>query len=532
MITEKPVKIFFNARIISMSDNVGIVNAMVIENGKIQAVGDYDQICNIYGQHGNIQWIDVNGKSIIPGLIDAHCHFTIGAFSSLWHDFSKGNIANLANIPGTGWIRGRQPPHWGDHLSLQDLDKLTPNRPAIIVEQGYHGCALNSYARTMLINGNEGDHFNNLLRRPETMAKGTLTDLPDILSRPKENSSAVFETAMGWAENESRDWFQRENYNLLIDLLEHHSLQFIHKGITCVCDAAVTPQMQFLLQDADIRGKLPLEVIMLVVGKHGFYESPIERLEKRPSENFIKAIKIFIDGGRQSLIEHPSGKMEGLQHYDYLEIAEWIQKTSNVGLKLACHAMGNGATKLILDAYQWAAQNSDISPDNIRIEHAALLTEKLISRLSDSRIGIVTQPHWIKWLGRHWIKAPYTNIKFMPLKSLIAAGVPLAGSSDCTDGPISSPFESMKLAITREVSDGVCLDSEEIVSPLEVLKMYTKDAALLCDVLHDRGTLDVGKRADFVILDGDPLYTDDIIHDRLSIISTYISGQPFMNPER
>ena len=519
---------YYNGRILTMDDAGTMANTMVVAGSRIAAVGTDSEHLRL-GDLG-VAAVDLNRSYVLPGFIDAHCHFSIGVFQRLWEDVSDGNLRKLrSDTNREGWIRARQPPHWYKAPNLDELDAIVPDRPAIIVEQGYHRCALNSSARKWLSHQMAPPHFfEELLSRPETLGAGTLTNLPESESKPDSSSSAVFETAMGWAENASRDWYQERHFDTLPDLVALRAREFLAAGVTTVCDAAVTPNLEILLKRVAELGKLPLSVVMMPVGPRGLFDPPIDRLFDSPTGSGsgpLRAgpLKLFVDGGRQCLIEDSDGKIRGHAYYDHDSLSDLIEKAVDGGFSVACHAMGNRGLQMALECHRQVSARRPRTPP-MRIEHATLVNLDLVKQMADQGIMTVVQPNWVKWLGHRWLEAPHEHLQFLAFRTMIDEGVLLAGSSDSTDGAVVGPLDGVASAVGRLIADGRHLDESQALTPLESLNLYTRNAARVCGLWHDRGSIEVGKRADFVVLDGDLLNAEALVARAVRVKATYVGG--------
>lgn len=513
---------FFNGCFLTQVASARAVREIVVTDGTITDVGEAGKLRR---DGSAVHWIDLEGRSVVPGFVDAHCHFFLRLFKDLWIDCSDGDHGRLAEHGSPLWIRGRQPPHWARHPSLRDLDAVEPERPMIVVEQGYHGCALNSAARALLAAAHPRE-FDALLRRPETHGRTTLTNLPSLEATTSSNSSAVFESAMGLAENASRDWFQDHYEEMLLDRFRETVGVLTAAGVTAVCDAAATPRLRALHARAQRAGLVNITIATLDVGKHGFFHPPLDTLDAADIRGGQRMLKLFVDGGRQCLIESPDGETFGHSFYGEESLLEICRAARRRGLGLAFHAMGNGAARRVIRVCQRLERSGLYRPEIFRMEHGALMTDELARSIAQLALPLVVQPHWVRWLGQRWLDAPYSFLRFLPFKTLLMNGVKLAGSSDCTDGSYPSPLESIASAVSRQTGAGSVCEIDEALDPADALLMHTKHAAEVCGLGQTHGTIEIEKQADLVVLNGDPLDKAALLSGNVRVHRVYIKGVP------
>jgi predicted amidohydrolase YtcJ len=165
------------------------------------------------------------------------------------------------------------------------------------------------------------------------------------------------------------------------------------------------------------------------------------------------------------------------------------------GFRVASHAIGNAAIDMVLDAY------SSAKPESARIEHATFITDTQIAKIADLGAAVVTQPYFMTLPAI--AQAPsIPGIGYQPLRSMLQAGVCVAGSSDF---PVTDfdPMLGIRAAQERKTRLGEVRDPDERLSEDEAIRLYTRNAAQAAGCLDRCGTLDIGKRADLMVLDGD-----------------------------
>jgi predicted amidohydrolase YtcJ len=207
----------------------------------------------------------------------------------------------------------------------------------------------------------------------------------------------------------------------------------------------------------------------------------------------------------------------GIRIYRRDEALGTIRKAAERGFAIATHAIGNEAIDLALDAYE-AVGPSVGSAGRPRIEHATFLDRARIRRIADLGVTVVVQPHFVT-LPAMGDAPAIPGLANSPLRWLLDAGVRVAGSSDY---PVASfaPLDGIRSAVARRTSRGRVLGPDQRLSAEEALALYTRGAAEACGILDEAGTLEPGKRADLVVLDG-PLAS----LDGRAVKATVIGGE-------
>ena len=203
---------------------------------------------------------------------------------------------------------------------------------------------------------------------------------------------------------------------------------------------------------------------------------------------------------------------------NYQEIAA---QAVNNDFALCIHAIGNEAVENAIDVIK-TVRNKHRTKMPPRIDHALFMDYESIKRISDLGIAVVTQPYLLTHM--HSSNVPYLKgIKKIPLKSFINMGVRVAGSSDWPVASIN-PLLAMERAVTRMTKDGERLQENESLNINEALALYTREAAYALGCDDEAGSLEAGKRADFIILSENPDGLREGEWKNVKIIKTYLAG--------
>jgi predicted amidohydrolase YtcJ len=318
------------------------------------------------------------------------------------------------------------------------------------------------------------------------------------------------------------------------------------------------PQDLLLWETYGAGQEIPLVLDRMEVGSESMMAPPEHLLTARP-EGRLPVVKLFLDGAGQCAMELAARDLAhgvwdlvrkglkggparmGLKSLrstearlgrsgtvrlgfflnDPAKIENVVAEAHRMGYPVATHALGNGAVRRILEIYQRVQERYGAPERPFRVEHALFLTRELIEKMARWNVAAVVQPAFLYQYGPLLESLPFAgSVKILPLRTMIDAGVLVSGSSD---GPCAheDPLLAMDCAFRRMTVDGKTLDQGEAIRADESIRMYTMNAARVMGCDHENGSLEKGKRADMVILNGDPLLRG---FDRIRVIETLVAG--------
>lgn len=550
--------IYHNGTILTMDDAQPQATAIAVRDGRILAVGD-DAVLNL--RVDTTELIDLRGRTICPGFIDAHHHITLAA----WYvrgvdlrgcrsvDEALARIAaGAAATPGDGWlfIYNYMPRAFGRGRTLtrSDLDRVVGDRPALAMHFSFHEAVVSSAGlRAAGIDRNTPDRFGGRIMRDRD---GTLT-------------GELIETIVGPVEGLARASAAANGYEEWLVALEAYCQTLFAAGITYACDPGIDAMLEEYLSRAKIEGHLPLPVQMLFVNRDGLFIPPTDRLDGPVTGETVDgltigALKLFADGGSRcgvciGLLEslggvaalagrairsrHPGllftasaperprwGEDQrlhvGYLHYPPGELAALCQEAAARGFQLAIHAACNEGIEETITALASVPRGSY----HHRVEHLVSLDRDQMRRLADLGVIGVVQPMYIEQMGDEWDAMPApSRLKSVPLRDLIDAGIALAGSSDAPIAPFS-PLTGMQAAITRRTAGGWTHQPDQAITPMEALRLWTTGGALAANLPGEIGVLTPGARADLVVLSANPLATPAERFDTIRVERTLLGG--------
>jgi len=483
--------IIFNANVITMDPTCPKVKLVVIQNNRILAVGRNQDLKEIKTKTAKI--IDCNGKTVLPGFIDAHIHLHSFAESFIALNLEPHNtVRSISDIqkkirelsqqlPEGTWIRGRgyNEFYLGEkrHPSRWDLDAISTIHPMKLTHRTGHAHVLNSLALKLVgISKETPDPPDGLIERDLETGEptGLLYQMSDFLSKripPLENQQ--------------------------LDLgMKIANRELVSSGITSVQDTSShNGILQWKLFDKWKADGLLKPRLTMMLGFEGFKEHRDQNFSTQLNENHFRL------GGVKILIHESTGQLTPSQQ----ELNEMVNNIHQSGFQAILHAFEENPIEAACTAIEHALKNSPKSDHRHRIEHCSVCPPSLAKRLASLGIMVVTQPSFIYYNGERYLRTvSASNLKHLyPIATLVKNGVKVASSSDCPIAP-PNPLMGIYAATSRIADSGERILPEERITPEEALKMYTEVAAKTSFDEKNKGTISPGKLADLVVLNGDP----------------------------
>jgi len=459
--------------------------ALAVAGGLILAVGSEAQAAR--HKTAETQLVDCQGRTLLPGFIDAHCHLLAYAAALLSVDCSPSAVASIGDIqaalraraeatPAGGWVRavgydesalaeGRHPTRW-------DLDAAVPHHPARLIHRTGHACVLNSAALgTAGIDiATEEPPGGHMERDPSSgEPTGLLLEMDDLVD------AAV--PPLPYAE--------------LAEGVRRASERFLSEGITYVQDATASNGIEEwrLLERLRREGHLRLPAAVME-GYRCLGELP----EAVPDLGLRR-------GAAKIAVSELGGEIYPREP----DLAEMVWEVHGRGRQVSIHAVEERAVTAAAGAIAEALDRRPRPDHRHRIEHCGICPPELAARLAELEVVVVTQPTFVYHNGDAYLaRVPETDLAHLyPLAALRRAGVALAAGSDCPVAP-PSVLTGLYGAVARRSRRGSPVVREQALRPVEALHMYTGGAAFAAFEEASRGSLSPGKRADLVLLSGDP----------------------------
>jgi predicted amidohydrolase YtcJ len=522
-------------------DGSGTTAAAVgVRDGRIVAVGAVESVRAATGP--DAREVDVGGSTVLPGFIDAHNHFlaTAESFSAIdARDPSVRSTADLMALvdataertePGR-WVRGfgMDFTRFADGMppSRWDLDSVTTEHPVVILHVSGHYALVNSRAlEARGITDDVRDPVGGSFERDDAgrltgLLRDTATNLVLQLSVDVGNHGPNFHTALPLDE--------------MVSLLDEGSSRYLAAGLTTICDPQVTSRELTAYRVARARGALRVRTACLPLSSQlAEYEAVGMAGPFGDDDLWIAGMKFYTDGaitGGTAAFSEPIGKRgqyPGTLYHERAALTELLTRAARGGWQLAIHTMGDRAMGVMLDAVEAArgaaARSSANGGNRDRIEHCTWPTPGQIAYIA--RLGMipVTQPGSIRELGDIWREQLGDRVeRANPLREELDAGIPVVISSDAFVQSYR-PLDTIAAAMRRVTPSGVRVGADQELTLDEALVAHTISAARALGVEDRLGSIEPGKVADLVVLDGDLRATPPEALGEVPIRMTIVGG--------
>jgi predicted amidohydrolase YtcJ len=525
-----------DAVFVTMAASARPAGCMLVRDGRITAVGSAGEIRAVAAPGASV--VRLGGATVIPGLIDGHCHVSDVGYLAAGADCSQPSAPDIPAIqarlreaagqtPEGSWVTGSGYVEYklreGRHPNRADLDEAVPSRPAVLYHTSLHACVLNTAAlREAGFSGGQPDPPGGAFGRdPQGQLDGVVYEGPMFALFERNLRHDI--TRMGAAERAS--------------LVEMAGQRFAALGVSSACDADMRRDTFAAFAEADDSGVLNQRIYGLVV--HDQVDWLLASgLRGRHSDRLAtEAVKIWADGGMSSRTAAIHGTYpvppygSGILYFERDELTEMVRDFDARGFQVAVHAQGDRAIEIVLDAYTAILAGAPGNPRRHRIEHGGAMYPPLAARAADLGILVVSQPGFLSALGDGFAAAfPDHSDQLYSFGSWRRAGITVAGSSDA---PViaADPLIGIRDAVLRRTAEGHVLGPGERLSAQDALALYTTEAAFALHREGEIGSLEPGKLADFTVLDKSPLDADPEQIADIKVLATVVGGTPVYQSE-
>ena len=517
--------IYLNAKVVTVDAQSSIVDAFAVKNGKFIAVGTTGQAMAYAGPQTTV--VDLHGRTVIPGLTDSHMHapgggpgIDLSKTRSLDELFSKIAEAARQAKPGTVLVSNSD---WHEaQLKEQrlptaaELERAAPGIPLILVRGGHsyflNETALAKYGITPATKPPAGGVIPHDASGKLT---GELTDTARALAPlpPAPPTSQA-------------------------DLIRQQKLLNAY-GLTSVRVPGVSVPTYRQFRQLGDSGQATLRYSVLLRPKnYADFNATIAHSGIKPGEGDewvrLWGIKVMADGGFEGgFMSRPyvepmgkDGTYYGLQIMPQSVLNEYLVGINRAGFRAAVHAVGDAAIDEVLTSMEAANADHDISHAGWAIEHAFISRPDQYPRIKALNLRMSVQDHLYlaaPVLKRYWGMDRAAQVT--PLKTYMDQGFLVALGTDSPVIPVN-PFWVMYHFLTRDtISDGIYGANQAVTSRDAVLRMMTINNAKLTDEQALKGSIEVGKLADFVVLSADYMTVPDSQVQNLKALATYVGGK-------
>ena len=514
--------------------------AVAITAGRIVAVGSETEVMKHKGEATEV--IDLDGKSLVPGFVDGHSHFfslvdvqtqalcasppagqcrsVADVIATLKEMQTRRKLGPGQFVIGFGYdpdlLAERRPP------TKQELDAAFPENPVILVHVSSHGAMLNSKALSIY----------GINAATPTPTGGVIGREPGS----NEPNGLLFETAFLpiFAKVPGPDGDEA------IELLKTGQELYLREGITTAQEGATMKHQVDLLRAFADRGELKLDVVLLpfIAEVDAIFAGKPPRNEPEYTNRLrIGGVKVVMDGSPQGrtaafttpyLTDGPAGQKDwrGDLSFPQPVLNEWVKKVYDGGATLFVHCNGDAAVDALLEAHRFASNGEPEKPrGTVGIHSQFIRRDQLEKYKAWSITPSFFTIHCFYFGDTHVANRGRAQADFIsPMKSARSLGLRPANHTDFNVAPLDQIF-TIHTAVNRVSRSGQTIGADERITPLEALEAITIDGARLYGEEAKKGSIEVGKLADLVILSGNPLTVAPTAIKEIKVLETIKEGR-------
>lgn len=538
--------IIHNAKIYTVNDAFDIDEAMAIKDGKIIAIGPENEILNKY-QFLAKEIIDAKKKVIYPGFIDAHCHF-VGYANNLKqvnlvgtksfdeviervHKFSKTNTQEW--IIGRGWDQN----DWNiqEFPTKEKLDSLFPNQPVFLTRIDGHAALVNqsalNIAKITPDTKIDGGIITYVINKNGTSIKFNNSELSNFANLSPKPTGILIDNAIDLVSQ----YIPQPNNKTISDAMILAQNKLFEVGVTTVDDAGLGKDTIDLIDQLHKTGELKIKVYAMISGNQQNLDYYIEKGPYKTDKLSVCSFKFYADGAlgsRGACLLEPYHDIIEQEHYGLMiKEKEFFEKYApllyNKGFQMNTHCIGDSANRIILDIYGKTLKG--VNDKRWRIEHAQVIHPEDFGKFKQYTIipsiqstHATSDMYWAKdRLGHERVKGAYAYKDLLDQNGIVALG---------TDFPVEgiNPMNTFYAAVVRKDNKGYPENGyqmENALSRKDALKGMTIWAAIANFEEAEKGSLEVDKAADFVILDMDIMEANEDKILSAKVLQTFINGE-------
>jgi predicted amidohydrolase YtcJ len=526
--------------IVTVNPDRPAAEAVAIVGGTIVAVGSESDVMQHRGDATVVT--ELAGKTLVPGFVDGHSHFcslvdvqtqalcasppagpcktVADVIAALKAVQARRKLGPGKFVMGFGYdpelLTEKRPP------SKQELDAAFPENPVILVHVSGHGAMLNTKALAAY-----------------DVTAATPTPPGGVIGRePGSNkpNGLLFETAFlpifakvpGPGDDE------------ILELLKAGQQLYLQEGITTAQEGATMKHQVDLLRILANRGDLKLDVVMLpfIAEIDAIFAGQPPRNETEYKNRLrIGGVKVVMDGSPQGrtasfttpyLTDGPAGQKSwrGELSFPQPVLNEWVKKVYDGGATLFVHCNGDAAIDALLEAHRFASGDDPAKPRGTVGVHSQFIRR---DQLEKYRAWKITPSfftiHCFYFGDTHVANRGRSQADFIsPMKSARALGLRPANHTDFNVAPLDQLF-TMHTAVNRISRSGQTIGADERVTPMQALEAITIDGARIYGEEAKKGSIEVGKAADFAVLSANPLTVPPATIETIRVTETIKDGQ-------
>ena len=531
--------IYHGGDIVTVDEKNPTAEALAVKDGKIIAVGKKDEVLKFKGDATKL--IDLGGKSLVPGFLDGHSHFInclqvsrqancfappagpgksiaeiIAALKRCQQQFKtpKGEFIVGYGYDGDAISDGRE-------LTAADLDEAFPDNPVFVQHVSLHGAVCNSAALARF-----------------KVTKDTPTPQGGIIVR-KANSTEPAGLLMEAAWIPIFSNLPKPSEEELLKRFQEGQQIYAAAGITTAQEGATAAADVALMQKAAAKGLLFIDVAaypFITEAKAVFKTNPPETFGKYTNRLKLAGIKITTDGSPQGrtaffttpyLTGGPGGEKDwrGEPLFPKAQLQEMVAFVYSNNVQLIIHCNGDAAIDMFLDAHLGAIKDRQADLRTTVI-HSQFVRKDQLEKYVDYKImpSFFTE-HCYYFADTHLKNRGREQTDFLsPIRTALLMGIRCQNHTDFNVSPIDQMFV-LWTAVNRLSRGGEVIGPDERITPLQALKAITLDSAYMYKEEKTKGSLEVGKLADLVVLDKNPLTVDPMLIKEIKVVETIKEGK-------
>jgi predicted amidohydrolase YtcJ len=502
-----PGLVLHNGNILTMDPANPRAEAVAIAGDRFLAVGSNADVG--HSAPAGTRKIDLGGKTVLPGFIDAHTHPAYAGIRHLrWVDCDLRSIAEIqralreraAKTPPGEWVVGFKYDDTktddGRRITREDLDAAVPRHPVYVSHRGGHTAYVNSLAfERARVTAQTPDPPGGKIDREGARLTGGL----------RERATEPFYKLLPMT-------FTRDEMRQAIKLI---SSMMVRTGVTSACDAEGSPEDLGGYQDARDAGDLSMRVYCMI--QYEFLDRMTAAgIRTGIGDEWVRVggIKLVADGSiseRTARLSKPYiGRPDdfGIMVHTEEELYQQARRSHEAGWQVGTHANGDVAIDVTLRIYERLARELPRRDPRFRLEHCTVVNPSLIERMR--RLGAIPTPFstYVYYHGEKMREYGPERLEWMfAVRSFLDAGIKVTQASDYPPGPFE-PMMALQSSVTRTDRKGTVWGARQRVSVEEAIRVGTVNGAWASYEENAKGSIEPGKLADLVVLASDPLRTD------------------------